>query len=216
LAASPRGQLRACADTGGTRGRFLIDFSDEALVVRAFSRSRKVTDPEESSSRPRTRAAVAIACAAFLATVPAAGFLALAEDQRAASTEDVIFARKALKDAVCDKMANIERMIAFGRIDLDEVHAQADAISVMLLAFPHLFPPGSDQWKPDTDQDPAIATLASPELWREFPDFYRQAAAAAKTAFELSRADKIDDAKMRARELRIACDTCHALYLEDQ
>jgi hypothetical protein len=39
--------------------------------------------------------------------------------------------------------------------------------------------------------------------------------AASKTALELSRADKIDDAKSRARELRIACDACHALYLED-
>jgi cytochrome c556 len=86
----------------------------------------------------------------------------------------------------------------------------------MLMAFPHLFPPSSNQWKPDTDQDPETATLASPDLWTRFPDFYRQAAAASRTAFDLSRADKIDDVKTRARELRIACDTCHALYLEDQ
>jgi cytochrome c556 len=169
-------------------------------------------DLEESSSRLRARAAAAIVCAAFLAT----SLVAAAQDQGAATVADVIFARKALKDDICDKMANIERMIALGRIDLGEVHAQADAISVMLMAFPHLFPPGSNQWKPDTDQDPATATLASPDLWTAFPDFYRQADAAAKTAFELSRAGKIDDAKTRARELRIACDSCHALYLEDQ
>jgi cytochrome c556 len=178
----------------------------------------------KETPRLRARAARATACTAFaaaalagafLATLLAASFVAGAQDQGAAPAEDVIFARKALKDAVCDRMASIERMIALGRIDLDDVHAQADAISVMLLAFPHLFPAGSNLWKPDTDQDPATATLASPDLWVAFPDFYRQAAAAAKTAFELSRADKIDEAKTRARELRIACDACHALYLED-
>jgi cytochrome c556 len=153
---------------------------------------------------------------AFLAAALAASFVASAQDQGAASAADVIFARKALKDAVCDRMADIERMIAVGRVDLDDVHVKADAIAAMLTAFPHLFPPGSNLWKPDTDQDPATATLASPDLWVTFPDFYRQAAATSKTAFELSRADTIDDAKTRARELRIACDACHALYLEDQ
>jgi cytochrome c556 len=179
-----------------------------------------VAHPRESSSRPLTRAARAIAfaglAAAFLTSLLAASLVAGAQDQRAATAEDVIFARKALKDAVCDRMASIERMIAVGRVDLDDVRTQADAISVMLMAFPHLFPPGSNLWKPDTDQDPATATLASPDLWVAFPDFYRQAAAASKTALELSHADKVDDAKSRARELRIACDACHALYLEDQ
>jgi cytochrome c556 len=169
-------------------------------------------DLAESSSRRRVRAAVAIACAAFIAT----SLVAIAQEQGAAPAADVIFARKALKDDICDKMASIERTIARGRVDLDEVRAQADAIAVMLMAFPHLFPPGSNQWKPDPDKDPVTATLASPDLWSAFPDFYRQAAAAAEAAFELSRTGKIDDAKTRARELRIACDTCHALYLEDQ
>jgi cytochrome c556 len=169
-------------------------------------------DFEESPSHLRVPAAVAIVCAAFLAT----SLVAIAQNQGAATAADVIFARKALKDDICDKMANIERMIAVGRVDLGDVHAQAGAIAVMLMAFPHLFPPGSNQWKPDTDQDPATATLASPDLWTAFPDFYRQADAAAKTAFELSRAGKVDDAKTRARELRIACDACHALYLEEQ
>jgi cytochrome c556 len=154
--------------------------------------------------------------AAVVAAIPAAGLIAIAQDQGATTAADVIFARKALKDDVCDKMASIERMIAQGRVDLGVAHAQADAIAAMLLAFPHLFPPGTNQWKPDSDQDPVTATLASPELWTAFPDFYRQAAAAANAAFELSRAGKIDDVKTRARELRIACDTCHALYLEDQ
>jgi cytochrome c556 len=175
-----------------------------------------VTGPEQGSSHRRTRAALAIACAGLAAGFLAINLAASAQDQSAAPAKDVIFARKALKDVICDKMANIERMISLGRIDLGDVHAQADAISVMLMAFPHLFPPSSNQWKPDTDQDPETATLASPELWTRFPDFYRQATAASKTAFGLSRADTADEVKTRARELRIACDTCHALYLEDQ
>ena len=175
-----------------------------------------MTGPEQSSSHRRTRAALAIACAGLTAGFLAINLAASAQDQSTAADKDVIFARKALKDVICDKMANIERMISLGRIDLGDVHAQADAISVMLMAFPHLFPPGSNQWRPDTNQEPETATLASPDLWTEFPDFYRQAAAASKSAFELSRADNIDDVKTRARELRIACDACHALYLEDQ
>lgn len=175
-----------------------------------------MTNLERTPSHFRIRAALAIACAGVIAGFLAINLTASAQDQSAASDKDVIFARKALKDAICDKMAGIERMIALRRIDLEDVHAQADAISVMLMAFPHLFPPSSNQWKPDADQDPESATLASPELWTQFPDFYRQAAAASKTAFDLSRAPTIDDVKTRARELRIECDTCHALYLEDQ
>jgi cytochrome c556 len=130
--------------------------------------------------------------------------------------QDAIFARKTLKDTICDKLAEIERMIARGDIDRGGVHRQADAIAVLLLAFPHLFPPGSNQWKPNADAPPETVTLASPEVWTSFADFYRQAEAAAKSADALAHATTADDVKSRARELRIACDTCHALYLEDQ
>jgi cytochrome c556 len=149
--------------------------------------------------------------AAFLAT----SFSAAAQDQSAATGEDVIFARKTIMNALCDRMAEIERMIAMGKIDANASHAHADAISVMLMAFPHLFPPATNRWKFDLDQDPVTETLASPNLWASFPDFYRRATASAKTAAALSRADKIDDIKTGARELRIECDTCHSLYLEE-
>ena len=88
--------------------------------------------------------------------------------------------------------------------------------SVMLMAFPHLFPPSSNQWKPNADLDPGTDTFASPDVWSKFPDFYQRAAGASKTAYDMSRADKIDDFKTHARELRIICDTCHALYSENQ
>jgi hypothetical protein len=42
------------------------------------------------------------------------------------------------------------------------------------------------------------------------------AVAAAQRAHDMSRAGTVDDFKNRARELRIICDTCHALYSENQ
>lgn len=180
-----------------------------------FDRGCAGSSKSKASRRSSARTRRAIVCGALAAVALGVSLAAGAQDQSAATAKDVIFARKTLKDDVCDKMANIERMIGRGHIDLDDVHAQADAISVMLMAFPHLFPPGSNQWKPNAEAAPETVTLASPDLWTNFPDFYRQAAAAAKSAFELSRADTIDDVKSRARELRIVCDTCHALYLED-
>ena len=110
----------------------------------------------------------------------------------------------------------IERMIAMGHIDLEGARGNADAVSVMFMAFPHLFPPGSNQWNPAADPDPVTGTYASPEIWTEFPGFYRLAAAAAQSAHDMRRATGIDDFKSHARELRIICDTCHALYSENQ
>jgi cytochrome c556 len=175
-----------------------------------------LTGLQPSSSHRRARAAGAIACAWLAAAVLATSFAASAQDQRAAATQDVIFARKTLMNFMCDKMSDIERMFAMRRIDLDGARGNADAMSVMLLAFPHLFPPESNQWDPAADPDPVTATYASPELWNRFSDFYRLATAAAQSAHEMSRADKIDDFKSHARELRITCDTCHALYSENQ
>jgi len=157
-----------------------------------------------------------LACTMLAVTLLASSLGARTQEPSAGTTaNDVIFARKALKDAACDRMADIERMIAGGRVDLDRVRDEAGAIAAMLTAFPHLFPPSSNRWKPDDNQDPATATLAAPELWSDFPNFYQQATSAAHSAFELSRARNVEDVKTRARELRIACDTCHALYLEE-
>jgi cytochrome c556 len=179
-----------------------------------------VTALERSSSRAQGRAAVASVrsglAAAGLAVVIATSFVATAQDQRVATAKDVIFARKTLMNAICEKMASIERMIGLGKIELGAAREQAATISVMLMTFPHLFPPSSNQWNPDAHPDPATDTYASPQLWTRFSDFHQRAAAAAQTAHDMSRADKIDDFKTRARELRIICDTCHALYSEAQ
>ena len=172
-----------------------------------------VTNSKQNSSCPRRRGVFAYVglVAGILATS-----LVMAQDRDAAIVKDAIFARKTLMNSMCEKMSRIERMIAVGQVDLDGAEEDAEAISVMLMAFPHLFPPSSNQWNPDSDPDPAADTYASPDLWTGFADFYRRAAAASSTAHAMGRADKIDDFKVGARELRIECDTCHALYSENQ
>ena len=175
-----------------------------------------MTGPEPSSALSRRRLAGAIMCAWLAGGVLATGMAARAQDQRAAPAQDVIFARKSLMNFMCDTMAEIERMIAMRQVDLEGLRAGADAMSVMLLAFPHLFPSYSNQWDPAVEPDPVTGTFASPELWANYPDFYRLATAAAESAHDMSRAATIEDFKSHARELRITCDTCHALYSENQ
>lgn len=131
------------------------------------------------------------------------------------TTSDVIAARKLLMDSIMNNMDRIQEMISERRIDLGVSRACADNIASMLAAFPHLFPPGSNQWKEDVDLDPVKDTFASPDIWTEFSDFSRRAAAAANTALELRRADNEDDVKRLYRALGIACDTCHALYMKE-
>jgi cytochrome c556 len=175
-----------------------------------------VTGVQQNSSSRRRRMAVAIACAGLAAGLLATSFVAMAQDQSAATTKDVIFARKTMMSSISDNMDQIETMISTGKLDLADAHEHADTISVMLMAFPHLFPPASNQWKPNADLDPGTDTFASPDAWSKFSDFYQRAAGASKTAYDMSRADKPDELKAHAKELRVACNACHAAYLKTQ
>jgi cytochrome c556 len=173
-----------------------------------------VTGRQQNPSHPRRRMTLAPACATLVGGLLATSFIAMAQDQGAATAKDVIFARKTLMSSVSDNFDQIETMIATGKLDISDAHEHADTISVMLMAYPHLFPPSSNQWKPNADLDPGTDTFASPEVWSKFFDFYQRAAAASKTAYDMSRADKPDDLKARAKELRVACNACHELYLK--
>jgi cytochrome c556 len=172
---------------------------------------------EQISTRSRRRMAVAAACAGLAAGLLATSFVALAQDQSAATVKDVIFARKTMMDTLSDNMDQIETMISTGKIDIADAHEHADTISVMLMAFPHLFPPASNQWKANNpDPDPVTDTFASPDVWSKFSDFYKRAADASKTAFDISHADKADELKAQTQKLRVACNACHAAYLKMQ
>jgi cytochrome c556 len=139
--------------------------------------------------------------------------VALGQDGGAAPAKDTIFARKILMGSIDANMDEIETMLApESTLDLTEGRHHADIISIMLMAFPHMFPPTTNQWTAGADRDAALDTYAAPELWAHFADFYQKADAASKVAFAASRAP--DAAAFRARigELRAACNGCHAVY----
>ena len=144
------------------------------------------------------------------------GWIATAQDQSPVTPQDVIDARKILMDVLDDKLITLERSAQTRELDLADARTQGDTISVLLLAFPHLFPPASNRWKPDNDPDPVTATLASPDIWHDPADFRKRAGDASKVAFGLAHAANLDEAAGLIMQLRVTCDSCHALYLEDQ
>jgi cytochrome c556 len=167
-------------------------------------------------SRKGLRAVATTARFALLAgLVFGAGGAAIGQDQGAPTPKDTIFARKILMDAIDENMNAVETAVSSGQsIDLDRAEQQADTISAMLMAFPHLFPPSTNQWKPNAERDPARDTYASPEIWNKFSDFYQQASAASKLAYNASRAKQQGDFTKSISSLRTACNACHADYLK--
>ena len=155
----------------------------------------------------------AVLAAGGLATNP----VALSQERTAAPPKEVIFARKILMDTINNNMDEIEGMISSGKeIPLEEAQEHADTISVMLMAFPHLFPARTNQWKPNVKRDPGTDTFASPDVWRKYADFHKRAADASKIAYRASRAEDWGAFKTFAAELRVACDSCHGLYLKKE
>jgi cytochrome c556 len=144
------------------------------------------------------------------------GFVASAEapGQGSDMAKDVIFARKTVMSSLSDTMDKIEAMIQADKINLAEGQDEANTISVMLMAFPHLFPPSSNQWKPNSDLDPATDTFASPNVWTNYSDFYQRASAASKTAYDARGATNVDRFKAAIVELRAGCNSCHELFLK--
>ncbi len=152
--------------------------------------------------------------AAVLLTMVAGVADTSAQDQSAAIAKDAIFARKTLMDAIGANMDELTTMTATEKIDLDKGKGFADTISIMMMAFPHLFPPATNQWKQGADRDPATDTFASPDVWAKFADFYARASAASKAAYNLSRAENAAAFKTDHATLQKACDGCHSAYLK--
>lgn len=157
--------------------------------------------------------------AGLLATTLAllAGAAAHGQDQDLPPAKDTIFARKILMGAIDANMDEIETMLApEGKLDLKDAREHADTISIMLMSFPHLFAPRTNQWKAGADRDPATDTFASPDVWTGFAAFYQRATAASKLAFEASKAKRADDFRPLIVQLRAACDGCHAAYMKTE
>jgi cytochrome c556 len=164
-----------------------------------------------------TRGSISAAArrSALAACVLATGTVALSQERAVPPAKDTIFARKILMGAIDMNMDEIETMLApEGKLELAEAQEHAETISTMLMAFPHMFPPGTNQWTPNAERDPAYDTFASPDVWTNFTDFYQRAAAASKLAYDASRAKRADAFKPLIMELRAACNACHAAYLK--
>jgi cytochrome c556 len=154
-----------------------------------------------------------IGCAVFAAL--GMSLLAWAQEQSAAIAKDAIFARKILMDTISNNMDELETMTTSDKgVNLTEGREHADTISVMLMAFPHLFAAETNQWKPNAERDPGRDTYASPDVFGNYTDFYAKAARASKTAYNASRAKQEGEFKKFVVELRAACDSCHAVYLK--
>jgi cytochrome c556 len=158
---------------------------------------------------------ITLALGGTLASVLALGLTASGQDQSEAIIKDAIFARKILMNTIGTNMDELETMTGSDKaINLTEGHEHADNISVLLMAFPHLFGAATNQWKPNVERDPGRDTYASPDLFTHYADFYARAASASKTAFRASRAEKESEFRNYVAELRVACDSCHGLYLK--
>jgi hypothetical protein len=67
-------------------------------------------------------------------------------------------------------MDEIETMLApEGQLNLAEGQEHADTISIMLMAFPHMFPATTNQWVAGADRDAALDTYASPACGAGLP-----------------------------------------------
>jgi cytochrome c556 len=135
--------------------------------------------------------------------------------QETPAAKDTIFARKTLMGAIDMNMDEIETMLApEGKLELADAQEHAETISTMLMAFPHLFPPATNQWRVGAERDPATDTFASPDVWTNFADFYQRATEASKIAWSASRARRAADFRPLIVRLRERCNACHELNLK--
>jgi cytochrome c556 len=143
--------------------------------------------------------------------------VSFAQNEAVPPAKDTIFARKILMGTVDMNMDEVETMLApGGKLDVTDAREHLNTISVLLMAFPHLFPAATNQWKAGADRDPALDTFASPELWSNFAEFYRRASEASKIAFEASRTTRLNEFKTLVGQLRAACNSCHARFLKTE
>ena len=161
-----------------------------------------------SSLKRALIAAVAIVVACLAAP-------SFAEDQP--SSKDTIFARKTAMGEIDMNMDEIETMLApGGKLDLADAREHAEVISTLLMVFPHLFPPSTNQWKEGAERDPATDTFANPAIWSNFADFYKRATEASKIAWSAAGAKRPEEFRTQIKELRLRCNACHALNLKTE
>jgi cytochrome c556 len=127
---------------------------------------------------------------------------------------DVVLARRVLMTGIGRNMDEIIGMIEDnGTVSLGEGREHADLISIMLLAFPHLFPIETNTWSKElAEDDPAHVSLALPTVWQNYDDFVARAQQASQMALDASFAATAEQFKDLAKDLQQACDSCHQAY----
>ena len=165
-----------------------------------------------SGQRRGTRAAAIIGMVGLCAG--ALSSMAWGQERGTTPPKETIFARKILMDSIGRNMDELEANAGSAKVDLAEGRDHADIVSVMLMAFPHLFPQNTNEWKPNVDRDPGSDTYAAPAIWAGFADFYKRAGDAAQIAYQVSRAETEQAFKDQVAQLRVACDSCHGGYMK--
>jgi cytochrome c556 len=125
---------------------------------------------------------------------------------------DVIHARGELMEHMELLMQPIDTItVQTGPVkNVELLHQNAEAVSAMLLAVPHLFPPTTNLYEPKSQTPP---TIALPAIWKNFESFYSLAQAASKAAEEMGNAKGDKALRAASLKLRASCDACHTLYL---
>ncbi len=123
--------------------------------------------------------------------------------------DEIIEARRVLMIQTEELMRSIDAFADGAADDGAELRSTAATIEAMLLALPHLFPPTTNLYDPDTLEPP---TRALPEIWRDFAAFRAIAGAAEEAAAAIVEADGEPAMRAAARSLRATCDGCHARF----
>jgi cytochrome c556 len=112
--------------------------------------------------------------------------------------------------AIEDQMLPIDTYTVDESVDTAALTANAATIAAMLQATPHLYPPTTNLYDPDTDYP---ETLALPRIWEDFATFAAMADGSVMAAEALTAARDPDTLRSAAINLRATCDACHALHL---
>jgi len=163
------------------------------------------------------KAVIACALAAFLG-IGATLSIAQGAEQEGARAMDIIGSRRVLMTMIGRNMDEINAMLEVGgKLDGREAGEHADTIAAMLSVFPHLFPPGTNIWSEKLQgEDPARVTLALPNVWNNYDQFYHQAQLSADIALKAAYSKNAQEFRTRAGELQAACDSCHAQFRREQ
>jgi cytochrome c556 len=122
----------------------------------------------------------------------------------------VITARQEIMEHAEMLMEPIDTITVKEVTNPDQLRSNAEAISAMLDAFPHLFPPTTNVYDPKVEQP---ETLALPAIWKNFDSFYQLAAAASKAAEAMGETHGKQQLRKASLALRASCDACHTLFL---